>query len=264
MLTDHVVYPRCGNPSGHPLTTVVNSIANTIILYTVMNTLASPYVSGIISTLDVLEDCIALTTYGDDNVISINPHVFDGQLADIFTLRTIQKCIKQVFGLDYTDADKTDDHDTHITWDEVFFLKRKFPSQHAYHIHVEQAPLDIRVIEQMIFHFKPTGIRCVDSLNDVLKAAEREACMHGESEYNRIARSINAAITRFPSLTTDNGPCFQVIHQAHLVYRFRHYNTVYNEVDRTPTDELYREYEQAPCLPDGSLPLPPGALYEGL
>ena len=210
---------------------------------------------------NMLKDFLSITTYGDDNVIGIDTEVFNGALARTITLQNLQKTIKDTFGLDYTDADKSLGTEPNRPWEEVYFLRRRFPSHGSYHQAITQAPLETFVVEQMIFHFRPRPGDNVEAFNDVLRAAEQEACRLGEDEYNRIARALNRMIMRFPFYKFKNPACAEVVANATLIHRFRKYHLVFMEMLRTPPSEYVRVYEHVATQYDGSLPPPPFDLY---
>ena len=263
ILSMHKVYPRCGNPSGHPLTTVINSICNAIIIQTTLRTISVTHLElpPCAAIRTILRDHVAITTYGDDNVISISKKAYNGRLLEAFTLQNFQEVIGRVFKLDYTDADKTLGTKSHRTWDEVVFLKRRFPHPDRCFVHVGQAPLEREVIEQMIFHFKPRPGQYVDSFNDVLKAAELEAVMLGPEGYTRFAKPVNRMLGNFSKDRYDHPATGVVAHHSHELRRFRTYQAALLAAIHTPTAEYLRDYENPPLEESGLLPPPPYALY---
>jgi len=100
-------------PSGHPLTTIVNSLYSLITLTACYCTL----------TGDVRDmwSRVAICVYGDDNLNSV-----DDDLAEVFNQATVTKAMKELFSLDYTRGDKKEGV---ILWKpltECVFLQRGF------------------------------------------------------------------------------------------------------------------------------------------
>lgn len=99
------------NPSGHPLTVIINSLANSIYMrycYTVL----SPDKSCTHFKRDV-----ALMTYGDDNAMGVN------HLAPFFNHTMIQEVLAKC-DIVYTMADKEAESVPYIHIDQISFLKR--------------------------------------------------------------------------------------------------------------------------------------------
>jgi hypothetical protein len=100
-------------PSGHPLTTIVNSFYSLITLTACYCTL----------TGDVRDmwSRISICVYGDDNINSVNDDI-----ADVFNQATVTQAMKDLFSLTYTRGDKKEGV---ILWkplEECVFLQRGF------------------------------------------------------------------------------------------------------------------------------------------
>lgn len=100
-------------PSGHPLTTVVNSMYSLV-------TLTGCYVH-ITGDTKCMWEKVRFVTFGDDNVNSVCD-----DLKDEFNQVTVAKAMKEVFDLTYTAGDKTGEFVPYKTIGEVTFLKRSF------------------------------------------------------------------------------------------------------------------------------------------
>jgi hypothetical protein len=101
------------NPSGHPLTVIVNSLVNSLYMryaYTVLNPAHK---------CTDFKKYVHLMTYGDDNIMGIS------QDRDWFNHTTIQKSLADI-GVVYTMADKTSESVPYIHIDECSFLKREW------------------------------------------------------------------------------------------------------------------------------------------
>lgn len=100
-------------PSGHPLTTIINSMFSLI-------TLTACYVKRT-GDLTGMWDHVTLITYGDDNVNSV-----DDATCDKFNQFTVEADMKELFDLVYTSDTKDAVTDPYTTIDNVTFLKRSF------------------------------------------------------------------------------------------------------------------------------------------
>lgn len=100
-------------PSGHPLTTVVNSMYSLI-------TLTGCYVHA---TGDIFSmwDHVRFVTFGDDNVNSV-----DDTVCEDFNQVTVARDMLKLFDLNYTAGDKSGNLVPYKTIEEATFLKRSF------------------------------------------------------------------------------------------------------------------------------------------
>lgn len=105
------------NPSGHPLTVIINGIVHSIYMRYCFVRLARKHAPNV-SVFD-FQKYVHLLTYGDDGVMGIDPSVkwfnhtsIQGELANI--------------GVSYTMADKESESRPFISMDEVTFLKRSW------------------------------------------------------------------------------------------------------------------------------------------
>lgn len=110
---DYVVQWNKSLPSGHPLTTVVNSMYSLI-------TLTACYMKRFGGASDMWEH-VYLCTFGDDNVNAV-----DDEVCDEFNQVTVAEDMKEIFNLTYTSGRKGADLVPYTTIDEVTFLKRTF------------------------------------------------------------------------------------------------------------------------------------------
>lgn len=101
------------NPSGHPLTVIVNNIANSLYMryayYAMYKDEAVPSFS----------ERVRLMCYGDDNFQNVHPD------EKRYNFQTVHEELGKV-GILFTPADKSDRIETLITIDQVSFLKRGF------------------------------------------------------------------------------------------------------------------------------------------
>jgi hypothetical protein len=102
-------------PSGHPLTTVVNSMYSLV-------TLTGCYVK-VTGDMIHMWKRVCFVTFGDDNVNSV-----DDELKDEFNQVSVAKYMTELFDLTYTAGDKSGEFVPYKTLEEVTFLKRSFVS----------------------------------------------------------------------------------------------------------------------------------------
>jgi hypothetical protein len=100
-------------PSGHPLTTMVNSMYSLI-------TLTGCYVA-LTGDNSAMWDHVFLQTFGDDNVNSV-----DDETCELFNQVTVSDKMKELFSLTYTPGDKQGVLVPYTNIGEVTFLKRSF------------------------------------------------------------------------------------------------------------------------------------------
>jgi hypothetical protein len=154
------------NPSGHPLTVIVNSLANSLYMrycYTVL----SPQKS-----CTDFQDNVALMTYGDDNVMGVSPK------APFFNHTAIQAALADV-GIKYTMADKEAESVPYLHVSQVSFLKREWrwdEDVKAYLAPLEEASIAKSLTRVVASRTVPAEKQAVD----VMSSACREYFFHGK------------------------------------------------------------------------------------
>lgn len=149
------------NPSGHPLTVIVNSLANSLYMrycYTVL--------SHEKSCFNFKRD-VALMTYGDDNAMGVSKN------APFFNHTAIQNALKEC-GIKYTMADKEAESIPYIHIDQISFLKRFWVWNKEVGAYL--APLEEASIGKML-------TMCVASKTLCPEAQAVTAMMAAHSEY---------------------------------------------------------------------------------
>jgi len=152
------------NPSGHPLTVIINSIVNSLYMrYTFIET-----------GYDVTEfsDAVALLTYGDDNIMSVSDDFPD------FNHTSISESLAEV-GITYTMADKEAKSIPYINISEASFLKRAWLWNVAEETFT--APLDEKSINKMLcVYVKSKTITAGEQISDIIRCAQGEWWHYGE------------------------------------------------------------------------------------
>ena len=102
------------NPSGHPLTVIINSLVNSIYMRMAF-LIAGP------ENLDIrnFQKCVSTISYGDDNAMGVHSSV------PWFNHTTIAEALATI-GVEYTMADKKAESVPYIPLSQLSFLKREF------------------------------------------------------------------------------------------------------------------------------------------
>jgi len=157
------------NPSGHPLTVIVNGLANALYMrycYIVLNP---------DHDCSTFKENVHLMTYGDDNVMGVS------QRASWFNHTAIQE-ILGAHGVTYTMADKTSASVPFIDISEVSFLKRAWRWDDDLKCHL--CPLEYESIEKSL-------MTCVVSKSvsaqmqaiDIMSSAVNEFFFYGKEVF---------------------------------------------------------------------------------
>lgn len=156
---------KCGNPSGHPGTTPLNSIANSLYMryaYTVL----SPDHSCV-----SYQSNVSAISYGDDNVLNSS--------VDWFNHSTISEVLASA-NIEYTMADKETESKPYIDISEVTFLKRSFrwdPDLELY-----TCPLDRESIHRSLMYTMSSKHVCDEKLTVLsIEAVNRENFFLGKN-----------------------------------------------------------------------------------
>jgi hypothetical protein len=155
------------NPSGHPLTVIINSLVNSLYMRLAFRSLGRP-----VSTFKLY---VALMTYGDDNIMSSK--------LEEFNHTTIQKALA-AFGIEYTMADKEQASVPFIHVRETSFLKRTFVYDEDIGHWV--APLDFNSIVKMLcVGVRSRTVTPEEQYADTLRSAQQEVFFHGKTVFNQ-------------------------------------------------------------------------------
>lgn len=155
------------NPSGHPLTVIVNSFVNSLYLrycYRILNPKQE---------VTTFRDDVAAITYGDDMVA--------GSRVDWFNHTTVQSTLHSI-GIEYTMADKESESVPFIHMNEVTFLKRHFVFDKE--IGAIVGPLEWDSIEKMLTVIvKSRSVTIEHQTVDTISSALREIFFHGREKF---------------------------------------------------------------------------------
>jgi len=161
------------NPSGHALTVIVNSLANSLYMRYTFLSLRPPH------CLRDFKHVVRLMTYGDDNAMGVR----DGY--EWFNHTAIQGVLAEV-GIEYTMADKEAQSIPYISIADVSFLKRTWRWDPQLRAHV--APLAEDSIAKML-------MVCVQKKNisptchalQIIATAVREYFFYGQEKFTEMS-----------------------------------------------------------------------------
>lgn len=160
------------NPSGHPLTVIINGLANSIYMRYVYAEL-NP--KGFIP--ETFKEDVILMTYGDDNFMNVR------EGCDWFNHTAIQNLLASV-GIKYTMADKEAESVPYIHISEVSFLKRTFRYDNDLNCYV--APLEHDSINKMLtMQVKSKTVSEQAQSLAAIQSAIREYFFYGKEEFEK-------------------------------------------------------------------------------
>lgn len=159
-------------PSGHPLTTVVNSIYS-------LATLIGCYIAITGDAVNFWQK-VAAATYGDDNLV--NP---DDQTADTYNQVTVAQTMQDEFGLTYTSGKKDGELEAYTTIDGVTFLQRGFRVEHG----EVYSPLNLNSFLYTPYHCKNQMLK-QQIINDTMEKSLEELSQHPEATWDEYAPRI--------------------------------------------------------------------------
>jgi hypothetical protein len=159
------------NPSGHPLTVIINGLVNALyIRYSYLE--LNPE-----SEVDSFKDNVALMTYGDDNTFGVSASI------PWFNHTTIQAKLAEI-GVTYTMADKGAASIPYIDIKDVSFLKRQWVWDEDVKAWV--CPLEEESIKKMLTVWIPSGtISAEAQMIAVMQSAVNEYFFYGKERFNK-------------------------------------------------------------------------------
>jgi hypothetical protein len=161
------------NPSGHPLTVIVNNLANSLYLRYAYYTMHDNE-----NVVD-FDQAVALVCYGDDNAASVSPD------EEKFTHTNVAKVLADI-GVTYTMADKKAESVPLIPLSDVSFLKRGFRFDEDIGSWV--APLEVDSISKSLHNYmynKGSDVLSTQIAAQALSAANMEFFYHGREVFEQ-------------------------------------------------------------------------------
>jgi hypothetical protein len=166
-----------GQPSGNPMTTLLNCIVNNVGMRLVWQDIWRQNNNSRMSTMIEFNKNVYHCSYGDDSITAVNPAV-----ADVFNQITVCKTFPK-FGFTYTDELKGSEDDLvptrHVS--SINFLKRTFVKCPRYG-HVV-APIMKDTIYEMLQWVRSGNDDELQALENARNAV-REAALHDEQFFN--------------------------------------------------------------------------------
>lgn len=179
LVSGDVIRQTHSQPSGNPLTVILNSIFNSIVMR--LAYLILKKARGMSPICDYLR-FVYEANYGDDNTLSIHRSILHW-----FNQQTITAALKEI-GLTYTDETKSESALLYRALDDVSFLKRRFVRQDD---GTYMAPMDIENVLEITNWVRSKGLKAATLEN--CECALRELSLHPEHIYNTYAQKIRKA-----------------------------------------------------------------------
>lgn len=157
------------NPSGHPLTVIINCLVNSLYMRYCYHELNPNH------EVESFRDNVRLITYGDDNVANSD--------VDWFNHTAISEVLASV-GIEYTMADKLAESVPFIPMSEVSFLKRSF--RYEAELDCYLATLDKDSIWRSLMICVPSKTETLErQCVDIVRSAVCEWFNYGRDEFNK-------------------------------------------------------------------------------
>lgn len=172
------------NPSGHPLTVIINSLVNSLYIrycYTLLNPQKT--------CVDFKEN-VHLFTYGDDNIMGVSRD------CDWFNHTAIQKILASI-GVEYTMADKESESLPHIHINDCQFLKRTW--RYDVDVGAWLCPLEEKSIIKSLTAWLPS--RTIDKYAQmvaVISSANSEYFFYGKEIFEKHHRKFRSILDETP------------------------------------------------------------------
>lgn len=195
-----------GNPSGHPLTSIVNSIANSLFMRFAYKKLGY--------CLSTFKQNVSLVTYGDDNA-------FGSNLPD-FNHSSVSTILRE-YGIVYTMPDKTSASIPFVHIDDIDFLKRGFRVLNGRMV----APLALSSINKSLCLWVAKDTISEDErLAQCYGAARREWALHGEGVFNHYVSIMESLLCTDPyrDICAYLLPCDHLPFDEFFEYMFENYS----------------------------------------
>lgn len=172
-------------PSGHPFTTIINSMYSLIML-------VACYVQRTGDWTGFWSNCFAVT-YGDDNVVNVGDDI-----AETFNQVTVAAEMAK-FGMVYTSDVKDGELEAYTDLSGVSFLKRRFIDDNGYW----NPALDLDSFLYCVYWCKNKRLEA-KIRNDELENALEELSLHSSVVWDRYASEVYAVLSEYK---VPNAPC---------------------------------------------------------
>jgi hypothetical protein len=204
------------NPSGNPLTVILNSIVNCIrnrYCYHILNPQHE---------VKTFKKNICLMTYGDDNIMGVSED------CPWFTHTALQK-IYAMLDIEYTMADKDAESIPYIDMNSATFLKRKWV--YDADMDCQLCVLEHESIEKMLMTWNKSKVICEESQGiAVITSANQEYFFYGKEVYHEKQKLLKDLVEELGWTTYVEDSTFPTYQE--LVERFK---------TASKTSKLYKE-----------------------
>lgn len=163
-------------PSGHPFTTIVNSIYSLFML-------VGAYTS-ITGDLTGFWDHVAAVTYGDDNNVNVTDAV-----SAVYNQRTVSEALKKEFGMTYTAGNKSGELVETMPLTETTFLKRGFALRDNHWL----CPLELGSFLYSFYWCKNKRLE-EKIIDDELENSLQELSMHSPEVWAQYSKPVAALL----------------------------------------------------------------------
>lgn len=201
---DGVFYVRKrGSGSGHPLTSILNSVVNDLYRVIVLKIAIKQWRENHPSRMPELTAklaCILLytdwATYGDDIISVIDP-----RLLDILNFRVFARIYQDHLGITYTSPDKSDNQYSWKMLDEMSFLSRTFNVQR------EKVVVGMLKLESFSGMFHWTTKDTYDQYVAILNSLYSEIVLADEKWYHQLSQEYFAFMNKVYKRFGRRPPC---------------------------------------------------------
>lgn len=181
---DNVYLWTHSQPSGCPITAILNSLYNSISMrYVWLTVMPEEY-----CTMKAFNDHVAMVSYGDDNCVNISDSVIDK-----FNQLTIAAGYAEI-GMTYTDEAKSGDMIPYRSINEISYLKRKFAWNEEEHQYV--APLEFSVVLEMM-NWVRGDFNLEERTGENMETSAFELSLHGRTTFEQWIGKYKAASRDF-------------------------------------------------------------------
>lgn len=195
------------NPSGHPLTVIINSLANSLYMRYAYMRLCKGVDGG--GSVDDFQKYVHLLTYGDDNIMGVSQH------KPWFNHTAIQSALADI-GIVYTMADKETKSVPYINIKQASFLKREF----VYDVDIGMVVgrLDHSSISKMLtMRVNERGVHEKEHAAQVIRTAMDEYFWYGIHVYRKQAEFLKRVVVKFG--LDEYAPQIQIVPNWVILYK---------------------------------------------
>lgn len=171
------------NPSGHPLTVIINSVVNALYMRYCYIVLSED------KECRSFKKCVSLMTYGDDNVMGVCKSI------PWFNHTAVVEVLKSI-GVEYTMADKESKSVPYINIDDVSFLKRTWRWDNDVQAYL--CPLEEQSIHKMLCINIPSNTISVEAqMIAEMNSAVREWFFYGRERFEKERAFLLEVVDKF-------------------------------------------------------------------